>query len=292
MHLPHFEHLAPKTIDEACSLLASHGKRAVAFAGGTDLLIKLKQRKLVPQYVVNLKGIPDLDYITYDENSGLRIGALTTIQSLKNSVTVKRRCNILEQAAGAEASVQIRNIATIGGNIVNASPAADAPLALMASAASLMVVGVGSQREISLEDFFVAPGKTVLQPGELVKEVRVPPVLPRTGAIYLKHALRRTDIAIVSVAVVLTLRDKICSDIKIGLGAVAPTIVRIRKAEALLLGRTITDDAANEAAQVAAQEASPIDDIRRSAKYRTRSITEVAKLAIIQAMKNAQSEGF
>jgi len=111
-------------------LLAEHPKEALPLAGGTDLLVRMKQRRIVPRYVVNLKAIPGMDQITYDESEGLRIGALTAIQSLKNSVIVKRHFKILAQAAGVESSVQIRNVATLGGNIANASPAADAPLAL------------------------------------------------------------------------------------------------------------------------------------------------------------------
>src|SRR3972149_7677797 len=116
MRLPQFEHLTPTSLEEACSLLAAHGNGAFPMAGGTDLLVKMKHRKIVPRYVVNLKGISGLDHITHDERDGLRIGALATIQSLKHSIVVKRQCRILAQAAAAEASVQIRNLATLGGN--------------------------------------------------------------------------------------------------------------------------------------------------------------------------------
>jgi aerobic carbon-monoxide dehydrogenase medium subunit len=233
-----------------------------------------------------------MDYITYDENEGLRIGALATIQSLKNSVTVKRHCSILAAAAAVESSVQIRNVATLGGNIANASPAADAPLALIALGASALVSRSGGQREVLLEDFFTGPGKTVLQPGEIIREIRVPPLPPRTGGAYLKHAVRRTDIAIVSCAVVLTLADDLCSDIKIGLGSVGPTAFRARKAEGLLRGKKITDDVADAAAQAAVDESRPIDDIRGYAEYRTTTVLAITKQAIMQALQDARLGGF
>jgi carbon-monoxide dehydrogenase medium subunit len=291
MRLPHFEYLQPKTLDEACSLLAAHPREVSPLAGGTDLFVKMKQRRLVPRYVVNLKGISGMDYITYDENQGLRIGALATIQSLKNSVTVKRHCSILAAAAAVESSVQIRNVATLGGNIANASPAADAPLALITLGASLLIASSGGQREVLLDDFFTGPGKTVLQAGEIIREIRVPPLPPRTGGAYLKHAVRRTDIAIVSCAVVLTLVDDLCNDASIGLGSVGPTAFRARKAEGLLKGKKITEDIADTAAQAAVDESRPIDDIRGYAEYRTTTVLAITKQAIMQALQDARLGG-
>jgi carbon-monoxide dehydrogenase medium subunit len=291
MRLPHFEYVAPRTLDEACSLLAEHPKEASALAGGTDLLVKMKQRRIVPRFVVNLKAISGIDYITYDENDGLRIGALATIQSLKNSVTVRRHCKILAQAAGVESSVQIRNVATLGGNIANASPASDAPLALIALGASVVLTRAGGQREVPLENFFVGPGQTVLQPGEIISEIRVPPLWARTGGAYLKHAVRRTDIAIVSVAVVVRLGEEVCDDAKIALGSVAPTAFRAKRAEQLLTGKRITDELAGEAARAAMEESRPIDDIRGYAGYRVKTVFDITRQAIIEARQDARLGG-
>jgi len=289
--LPHFEYVAPRTLDEACSLLAEHPKEALALAGGTDLLVKMKQRRIVPRYVVNLKAISGIDYITYDENNGLRIGALATIQSLKNSITVRRHCKILAQAAGVESSVQIRNVATLGGNIANASPAADAPLALIALGASVVLTRASGQREVLLENFFVGPGESVLQPGEIISEIRVPPLLARTGGAYLKHAMRRTDIAIVSVAVVVRLGEEVWDDAKIALGSVAPTAFRAKRAEQLLTGKRITDELAGEAARAAMEESRPIDDIRGYAEYRVKTVFDITRQAIIEATQEARLGG-
>jgi len=291
MRLPHFVYYNPTTIGEACSLLAQHGSEALALAGGTDLLVKMKHRRIVPKYVVNLKHIPGMDSITYDNREGLKVGALVTIQSLKNSGVVKRHCKILASAAGVESSVQIRNVATIGGNIANASPAADAPLALIALEASVVLVRSGSKRRVLLEAFFTGPGATVLEPGEIISEIHVPPLPPRSGGAYLKHAVRRTDIAIVSGAVVVKLDDDSCQDIRIALGSVAPTAFRAKRAEEMLKGKKITEKLAEEAAQAAVEESRPIDDIRGYAEYRSRTVLDLIRRAIMEAVQDARLGG-
>ena len=288
MHLPQFEYYVPTNVEEACSFLAGHKGQALPLAGGTDLLVKMKHRRVVPQYLVNLKNIPGLDGIDYDEEKGLRIGALSTIQSLKNSVTVKRRFKLLAEAAGVESSVQIRNVATIGGNIANASPAADAPLALIALGASVVLTQAAGQREVPLEDFFLGPGRSVIQTGEIIREIRIPPQRARSGGAYVKHAVRRTDIAIVSVAVVVRLAEKICEKARIALGSVAPTAIRAKRAEAMIEGREITDELAAEAAQSAMEESRPIDDIRGYAQYRAKTVLEITKQAILEATRDAR----
>lgn len=291
MRLPHFQLFAPSSIEDACSLLSGYGSEAVLLAGGTDLLVKMKQRKIVPSYIINLKNISGLDQITYNEKDGLRIGALATIQSLKNSIVVKRHCKILAQAAGVESSVQIRNLATIGGNIANASPAADAPLALVSLRASLEIVSSAGEREIPIEGFFTGPGKTGLQPGEIIREIHVPALPPRSGGAYLKHAIRRTDIAIVSTAVLVTLADDLCADIRIALGSVAPTAFRAKGAEGLLKGKKITADLAEQAAHAAMEESRPIDDIRGYAEHRKRIIVMLTNQAIMEAVRDARLGG-
>lgn len=290
MRLPQFEYVSARTLEEACLLLSEHdGARPLA--GGTDLLVKMKQRRTVPRCVVNLKTIPGIDYITVDEAGGLRVGALATMQSLKNSNTVKRYCKLLSEAAGVESSVQIRNMATLGGNIANASPAADAPLALIAAAGSVVLMTAGAEREVLLEDFFVAPGETVLRPGEIIREIRVPPLPPDTGVAYLKHAVRRTDIAIVSVAVMAVITEGVCRSCRIGLGSVGPTALRARKAEQLLTGAAVTAELANAAGQAAADESRPIDDIRGYAEYRKQNLIDVTARAVLTAVDDARLRG-
>jgi carbon-monoxide dehydrogenase medium subunit len=291
MKLPQFQYAEPKSLGKACSLLARYGAEASVLAGGTDLLVKMKQRRFVPEYVINLKTIPGLDYIRYDESDGLRIGALTTIQSIKNSIVIKRNFRVLNEAAGVESSVQIRNRATIAGNIANASPAADAPLALLTLRGSVVLARKDGEREMLIEDFLVGPGKTDLHPGEVIREIHVPPLAPGSGGAYVKHAVRRTDIAIVSVSAVLTLSDGVCKDARIGLGSVAPTAVRARTAEDTLKGQTITDDIIQSAAEAAVGEARPIDDIRAYAQYRALALKAGVERAITEAVRDARLGG-
>ncbi len=291
MRLPHFEYLRPETIAEACSMLSKYRDGAFPIAGGTDLLVKMKQRRIVPRYVVNLKSIPDLDYIKYDPEDGLRIGALSTIQSLKNSVTIRRHYRVLSEAAGVESSVQIRNIATIGGNIANASPAADAPLSLIVLGASLVLFSSEGEREVPIEDFFLGPGKTILRPGEIIREIHVPPLSGRVGGSYIKHATRRTDIAIASAAVFLRISENRCDEIRIGLGSVAPTPIRAKEAEGLIMGKEITEELAEEASRLAVSESRPIDDIRGYADYRAKTVLAITKQAIMNALRDARLGG-
>jgi carbon-monoxide dehydrogenase medium subunit len=290
MKLPQFEYFEPKSLGKACSLLARYGVAASVLAGGTDLLVKMKQRRFVPGYVINLKTIPGLDYITYEESDGLRIGALTTIQSIKSSIVVKRNFKVLNEAAGVESSVQIRNRATIAGNIANASPAADAPLALLTLGATVVLTRADGQREMLIEDFLTGPGQTALKPGEVIKEVHIP-LTPGLGGAYVKHAVRRTDIAIVSTSAVLTLSNGVCADARIGLGSVAPTAIRAKKAEDVLKGQTITDELVKKAAEVAAGEASPIDDIRAYAQYRALALKAAVERALSEAVRDAKWGG-
>jgi len=291
MRLPHFLYYAPATLEEACSLLAKHGTESMPLAGGTDLLVKMKHRKIVPKVVVDLKHVSGLHAISYDQDEGLRVGALATIQSLKDSIVLKSNCKMLAAAAGVESSVQIRNLATIGGNIANASPASDAPLALIALGASVALERSGSSRRVLLEEFYIGPGKTVLEPGEIIREVYIPPLPPRSGGAYLKHALRRTDIAIVSVAVFVKLDEDACQDIRIALGSVAPTAFRAKKAERVLRNTNITAVLAEEAAQAAMEESRPIDDIRGHAEYRAKTVFELTKRAIMEAVQDASLGG-
>jgi carbon-monoxide dehydrogenase medium subunit len=291
MKLPQFQYFEPKSIGKACSLLARYGAEASILAGGTDLLVKMKQRRFIPGYVINLKTIPGLDYIRYDEGDGLRIGALTTIQAIKNSIIVKRNFKVLHEAAGVESSVQIRNRATIAGNIANASPAADAPLALLTLGAAVVLARADGQREMLIEDFLTGPGQTALKPGEVIREVHVPVQTPRTGGAYVKHAVRRTDIAIVSTSAVLTLSNGVCTDARIGLGSVAPTAIRAKKAEDVLKGQTITDEIVKKAAEAAVGEARPIDDIRAYAQYRALALKVAVERAISEAVRDAKLGG-
>ena len=273
-----FTYFAPTTLDEAVILLAEHGWGARVLAGGTDLLLRLKAGQWRPRCVVNIKRIPGLDEISFDPASGLRLGTLVTAADLERSEVVQAHYPALAQGAGVMASRQIRNLATVGGNLCNGAPSADLAPPLIALGGSAVIVGSGGQRQVPLDEFFLGPGQTGLEPGELLVTVAVPPPPPGSAAVYLKHSPRRAmDIAVVGVAVAMVrsqtpVSNSRCEDVRIVLGAVAPTPLRARRAEESLRGQEVTRERVEEAARTAAQEAQPIDDVRGSAWYRRRMV--------------------
>ncbi len=280
-----FEYLEPKTMEEAVLLLSRHKDTAKVIAGGsTDLLVLLKKGKVLPRYVIHMEGIPNQDIISYDEKVGLRIGALATINSIEVSPVVRQKFGILAQAASQLGTPQIRNRATIGGNLCNAAPSAETAPALLVLEAKVKIVGAGGERTVPLENFFAGPGRTVLSAGEILTEILVPNLPPRSGGVYIKQTVRKAmDLAIVGVAVIITLQGNIIGDVKIALGAVAPTPIRARKAEAIIRGQKLDVALLDKAALVASEEASPIDDIRSSAEYRRRIVRILVARAIRQA---------
>jgi carbon-monoxide dehydrogenase medium subunit len=287
--LPKFEYLSPQTVAEACSLLYRHGKSAKVIAGGTDLLVKMKERELAPRYLVGLRGINDLDYIEYDKKGGLRIGALTSNGSVAGSAVIQEEFGLLAEAAAKIGTPQIRNMGTIGGNLGNAAPSADTAPPLIALGARVKLVSSKGERTVPLEDFFTGPGETVLKTNELLTEIQVPEPVPGTRGVYLKLLPRgAVDIAAVGVAVLLVLgKGGICNDVRIVLGAVAPTPVRAKRAEAVIKGKQGKNGVIQEAAQTAAEEARPISDVRSSAAYRQEMVKVLTRRALVQCLRQA-----
>ncbi len=293
MQLPKFEYLTPGTIDEAFSILLEHGDNARVLAGGTDLLVKMKHRTLIPlpKYVVNIKKIPDLNYISYDEEEGLRIGALTTIQEIKSSLPVRLHFPGLAQATGLLSTPQIRNMATIGGNLCNASPSAETAPALITSAATVKIVGQSGERTVAVEDLFTGPGETVIQKGELLTEIQVPNPPPNSTGVYLKHGKRLSDIAIIGVAVSMTMDDGVCTGVKIALASAGPTPMRVKRAEELIKGQKVGQELIEEVARVASEESQPINDLRAYADYRKEKVEVLVREAIKQGLQQIRLGG-
>lgn len=289
MRLPKFEYLDPKTIEEACSLLSQHGDKARLIAGGTDLLIIMKHKEVTPEYLVGLKGIPNLDSIDADAE-GVRIGALATLRSIGDSAVVRERFPFLADIAGKMATHQIRNMGTIGGNICNAAPSADTAPSLICLGAKAKLVGPKKERIVTVEEFFTGPGETVLKAGEILTEIQVPNQPAHTGGAYLRLTRLSVDLAVVGVAALVTLEGKggLCKEARIALGAVAPTPIRAKKAEGVITGKKIEDGLIEEAAQIASEEARPITDVRGSAPYRTDIVRVLTKRAIGQALEQAK----
>ena len=290
-----FDYAEPHTLAEASLALKGHDGLASVMAGGTDLLVEIKEHLRRVKCVVNIKRIPGLDALTFDAAIGLRFGALSTARAIELNDDVARHYPGLCQAARELGSIQVRNRATVVGNICRASPSADTLPPLIADGARIVIGDGNSTREMLLEDFFTGPGKTVLRPGELVLGIVVPPPAAapaRTGRVYIKHGRRKAmELATVGVAVSLTLDAAgVCSQARIALGAVAPTPIRARAAEALLEGKPIGPEALVGAALQAMLACTPISNVRASAAYRRDMVAVLTRRALEQALVLAQEE--
>jgi aerobic carbon-monoxide dehydrogenase medium subunit len=284
-------YVSPGSVEEAISLLSRYGDRAKVVAGGSDVLVQMKRDVMAPEIIISLNGIRDLSYIGYDPATGLRIGVLTLIREIASSPLVHTACPVVAQAAGMLGTPAIRNQATIGGNLCNAAPSADMAPALIVSGGTLRIAGPGGVRDVPVERFFTGPGVTVLKQQEFLVEITVPTRPPRSAGTYLKQTRGRgADLAIVGVAAFVMMDGARLADIRIALGAVAPTPIRAARAEALLRGAVVSESLLEEAARAAAAESRPIDDVRSSAEYRRTLVDVLTKRAIAQAIEQAQSE--
>jgi carbon-monoxide dehydrogenase medium subunit len=267
-----FDYYSPATVEEAVALLGELGEFARPIAGGTDLVVQMKEGRTkfhYPDMVVNLSGISGIKGIEFSENDGLRIGAAATMSDVAGNAIVRERYPALAEGAGVVGSLQTMNMGTIGGNVCNAAPSADTAPPLLAYEAQAVIVGRHGRRSLPLGELFAGPGATTLEQGEIVAEFRLPTPPSATGGAYQRHTPRKQmDIAVVGVAAVLTLQDGRISRPRIALGAVAPTPIRATAAEAILEGQTPSPGLFAQAAESAAAECSPIDDIRASAEYR------------------------
>jgi carbon-monoxide dehydrogenase medium subunit len=280
-------------MQEAFSLLDTYQQRARVLAGGTDLYLRMERRVLSPEYVIDLKKISDLNYIRYDEKNGLKIGSMTLHRDIVESSIIQEKFPILASASLVVGSNQTRNRATLGGNLCNASPAADTASALLVLGATVKVASSKGERILPLEKFFKGPGSTVLAPNEILTEIDVKPLPPRSGSSFKRHTRSAMDIAVVNVAVTLALDDKkVCRDIKIGLCAVTPIPLRAYSAEAILKDQSLQDELIRKAGQMAADESKPISDVRSSAEYRRELVRVLTERAIREAFElGVRSQG-
>jgi carbon-monoxide dehydrogenase medium subunit len=286
-------YFSPKTVEEAISLLSQHGDKARVISGGTDFLAQMKRQEPLPDYLISLGGIHDLNYIRYDEATGLRVGALTPIGDIAGSSLVCRQFSILAQAAGMLGTPAIRNQATLGGNLCNAAPSADTAPPLLVLGAKAKIAGAGGEEIIPIENFFVGPGLTILEKSRMLIEIQISDLHPHSGAAYLKQKRREgADIAVVGVAALVVLEEEILKDVRIALGAVAPTPVRAKKAEGILKGKKLGPQLLEETGRAACHESTPIDDIRGSADYRRKLVAALTKRAVTQAVFSSKGSDF
>jgi CO/xanthine dehydrogenase FAD-binding subunit len=265
---PAFAYHRPATVQEACRILAAE-PRAAVLAGGTDLMVHLTQswRGKRPPAVVNVKRIPGLDAVQVTDRA-LRLGALATLSALTEHPVIQAEYPVLPFAARYMGSPAIRNLATVGGNLCNGSPAADLPPVLLALDAEVGIAGPGGERRSPLAEFFRGPGQTVLRPGELLVWIEVPRRRPPRPVRYERLDVRRAmDIAIVGAAVSIGRGEA-----RVALCAVAPTPLRVTEAEAVLVEQGLTDSAIERAAALAMAAARPITDVRATAEYRRQMV--------------------
>lgn len=272
MRIRPFDYFDAISINDALEKLEHYGAEIKLLAGGTDLVLAMKEKKILPPKVMSLHKIRELDFVR-EENGAVRIGALSRHADLEVNTTLKTRFPILCEAVGSIGSWQIRNVATIGGNLCTASPAADSAPALLALDARMVIVDTEGEREVPAVSFFTGPGETMLKPNQMLKEIIIGHPKTRSAGCYLKLTRKRAlDLALVGVAfhVEVDEEDDKLTRVAIALGGVAPTPIRAPKAEALLTGLSY-DKALKEipnAAQAAVEATRPISDIRASADYR------------------------
>ncbi|KUO77584.1 MAG: hypothetical protein APF81_18035 [Desulfosporosinus sp. BRH_c37] len=286
-----FTYQAPVTLNVACQMLVENeGSRILA--GGTDLLVKMKRGSLAINLVVDIKKIPELYGITSKPGGMIFIGALTALADLARSEVIREKLPVLATTATNMASMQVRNRATIGGNLCNAAPSADLAPSLIALHAQVVIVGPEGERQIPLATLFKGPGITILAQGDILTGLLVPLPHPDKRFIYLKHKIRQAmDIAIVGVAVGLLRKDQICQEADIVLGSVAPVPLQAPMASRQLLEGGLTAENIERAADIAAAEATPISDVRATAGYRQEIIKVLVKRAIYETAEITERKG-
>ena len=284
------EVFSPRTLEEALTLLQQHRKDIKIIAGGSDVIVQLRDGAIKTEKLLNILPLKNLRFIE-EEKGRVRIGSLSTYGDIVCSQHARKHAWILVEAAKQVGASQLQNTATIGGNLGNASPAGDSLPPLYALGATVVMRSTSGRREIAIERFFVGYRKTALNPDELIEEISFEGLTRNDAGAYLKLGLREANaISIVDVAVALRgKRRKSYSDVKVALGAVAPTILRAHSCEQALVGRRLTVKILQEAAELAAQDASPITDIRGSAEYRSKVVSSLVFQAVHKAVFSNRS---
>jgi carbon-monoxide dehydrogenase medium subunit len=290
-----FEYLEARTLRQAISLMQRHGEDARIVAGSTDFLVRWRAGVWQPKYVVDIRHIASLGRISFNRRQGLRLGSLVKVQDLETHTGIRQNYPALSAAAASFAGVQVRNLATVGGNICNASPAGDILPALLAFDAQCRIVGPEGERWLPLTGVFAGPGRTVLRTAEVMAEISLPPPLANSGSLYIKHSPRGAmDIATLGVASAISLEhggenDRlVCRQARIALGAVAPTPIRAVAAENLLVGKPLTTELIHQAARAAQEAARPIGDIRGSAEHRSAMVGVLTQRTLETALEMAR----
>jgi len=282
--LPRFQFLEPETFEEVHQLVEKNKGDAVLMAGGTDLLVNLKRKVIKAKVVISLEKIKSLKQVHYSESAGLTLGSMVTVSELAETPIIKQKFPLLAIAANKIGSPQIRNRATIGGNICTARPAGDTIGPLTAYGAEVQLVLGKETRWEPISKFITGPGKTTRKEGEVLAAIRIKPFPANTGVSYIKYGVRKAmEIAMVSVTTAITFNGDKCEKATIVLGAVAPTFIRSNEAEEALVSHKVTLSTAEKAAELAAGGCRPITDVRASAEYRRDLVRVLTKRGIMEA---------
>jgi carbon-monoxide dehydrogenase medium subunit len=284
---PAFEYLRPKTIPEAITLLQQHGEDAKILSGGQSLIPMMKLRIARPGYLIDINRISGLSYIK-EEGGFLKIGGLTREAELEASPLIRSKYPILIDTAHVIADPQVRNLATVAGNLAHGDPANDHPATMLALGAQVVATGSGGERIIPIEVFFLSLFSTALQPGEILTEIRIPVPAARSAGAYIKLERKVGDFATAAVAVQVTLDGNgIVQKVGIGLTNVGPTPIKAQQAEDFLRGEKLDEANILQAAQLAADAAQPSSDLRGPAEYKKGLVKELAKRALARAADRA-----
>ncbi len=287
-----FDYAAPTQTFEACALLADRGEEACALAGGTDLIIQMRERGRAVPLVVSLRNLADLKGISQNDDGSLTIGAMATGGEVTDSCLVRDHALFISEGAELLGSIQIRNRGTLGGNVGNAAPSADAAPPLVAAGACASIVGAKGTREAAVGDLMTGPGQLALGPGELIQSFTVPALPAHTGTRYVRHVPRlEMDIAVVGIAALITLEDDLetIKDASVVLSAVAPTWPHARTAEEVLKGQPVSEKLLAHAGEAAAEDSRPISDVRASAGYRRMMVDVYTRRAAATAIERAKA---
>ena len=288
--IPHsFEYFCPETVSEAIALLREHGEGAKILSGGQSLIPMMKIRLARPEYIVDINRIADLHYVK-EEGGFLKIGGLTREADLEASDLIRSKYPIILDTAALIADPQVRNMATVGGNLAHGDPANDHPATMLALEAEITATGQGGKRTIPIKDFFLSVFATALEHGEILTEIRIPIPPPGSGGAYLKLERKVGDFATVGVAAQVTVDSAgVCRRAGIGLTNVGATPIKATRAEGFLVGKTIDGPQISQAAQLAAEDAQPSSDLRGPAEYKVSMVKELTKRALIRAHERARS---
>jgi CO/xanthine dehydrogenase FAD-binding subunit len=290
MDLPHFEHHYPKKLEELLELIAAYRSSAKIVAGGTDLLIKMRGGVASPEHLVSINNVEELRGVDYDDRNGLVIGGAARITDVGQHPDVRKHYPGLTYACDVMATVQVRNMATVAGNLANAAPSADTAPPLLVHDADLVLVKSSGKRQIKLSEFFTGPGMTVIEPQEVIKSIRVPAPPDRCGSSYMRLSARsKVDIVAVSVAGLLTLSangeiETAC----ISLAAVAPIPLLVQEASDMLIGKKPSEELFSRVAAAAKRACKPIDDVRATAAYRRGMVEVLTRRVLADCLAKAE----